>query len=92
MQSHLVAAVPTRFEVDPSRSRLLGGDDGAENVAAKIAKKCGVPVIMTLDLEPIVRSGGGDDDDGGARAEAVRAEVARTFISLISSSSGAGTR
>ena len=76
-------AVPTRFEVDPARSRLLGGDDGAENVAAKIARKCGIPVFVTLDLAPILPSGGGEDDDGGARAEAVRAEVARTFIALI---------
>ena len=88
LQSHLVAAVPTRFESDPARMRVLNGDDGAENVAAKIAKKCGLPVFVTMDLEPIVRSGGpaGDDDDGdkgGARAEAVRAEVARTFIAMI---------
>ena len=78
--------MPTRFEVDPARMRVLGGDDGAENVASKIAKKCNVPVFVTLDLEPIVRSGGGgDDDDGGARAEAVRAEIARTFIAMITS-------
>ena len=81
VQSHVVVAVPTRFDREPSRSWLLGRDEAAEHVAAKIARKTGLPVYVTLALDSIL--GTVEEEDGGARAEAVRAQVAKTFLALI---------